>query len=100
MWLIYKMRYLIAFICPPLAVLMCGKPGQALVNFVLSLCLYFPGLFHALLVVSSTQANKRNRQLMNTIEEQNDRLVKALAANRAAAQPPSLSSMPPPLPQT
>lgn len=58
------MRYLIAIILPPLAVLMCGKPAQALLNCVLTLCLWVPGIIHAILVVSSTEADARTRQII------------------------------------
>jgi len=50
------MRYLLAFLLPPLAVLLCGKPFQAILNCALTLCFYLPGLLHALFVVSSTMA--------------------------------------------
>jgi uncharacterized membrane protein YqaE (UPF0057 family) len=58
------MRYLIAIILPPLAVLMCGKPAQALLNCVLTLCLWVPGIIHAILVVSSTEADERTRRII------------------------------------
>jgi uncharacterized membrane protein YqaE (UPF0057 family) len=62
------MRYLIAIILPPVAVLLCGKPVQFLLNIVLTLCFYFPGAIHAILVVSSYQADKRNQKLIRAIE--------------------------------
>lgn len=65
------MLYLIAILLPPLAVLLCGKPFQAVLNFFLTLLLWFPGAIHACLVVSSYHADKRT-----------DRLVKAVSANR------------------
>jgi uncharacterized membrane protein YqaE (UPF0057 family) len=58
------MRYLLALILPPLAVLLCGKPVQALLNIVLTLCLFIPGVIHALFVVSSHLADRRNRELI------------------------------------
>ena len=51
--------YLLAILCPPLAVLLCGKPIQALLNLLLSLLLYVPGLVHALMVVTERKADKR-----------------------------------------
>ncbi|MDQ7094219.1 YqaE/Pmp3 family membrane protein [Desulfosporosinus sp. PR] len=51
--------YFLAIICPPLAVLLCGKPIQAILNLVLSLLFYFPGLIHALMVVSEKKSNER-----------------------------------------
>ncbi len=37
------MRYLLAIVFPPIAVLLCGKPVQFLLNIVLTLFFYFPG---------------------------------------------------------
>ena len=47
------MLYLVAILVPPLAVLLCGKPFQALLNIVLTLLIYFPGMIHAILVVNN-----------------------------------------------
>jgi len=52
------MRFL-AIICPPLAVLICGKPIQAFINFLLTICLWVPGAIHAWGVVSDHKADKR-----------------------------------------
>jgi uncharacterized membrane protein YqaE (UPF0057 family) len=59
-----SMLYLVAVVLPPLAVLLCGKPFQALLSVVLSLFLYFPGLIHALFVVNKHYADKRQQQLI------------------------------------
>ena len=53
------MKYLVAIICPPLAVLMCGTPMQALVNLALTLCLWVPGIIHALFIVNRAMADER-----------------------------------------
>jgi uncharacterized membrane protein YqaE (UPF0057 family) len=58
------MLYLVAVILPPLAVLLCGKPLQALLSIVLSLLFYFPGLIHALFVVHNYYADKQHQDLM------------------------------------
>ena len=58
------MLYLVAVILPPLAVLLCGKPLQALLSIVLSLFFYFPGLIHALFVVHNHYAEKRQERLI------------------------------------
>lgn len=68
------MKYLLAILLPPVAVLLCGKPAQALLNCVLTLCLWVPGIIHALLVVASSEADARNRRL--------------IAAQRRYAPPP------------
>ncbi len=62
------MRYLLAIVFPPLAVLFCGKPVQFLLNIILTILCYFPGAIHAILVVSSYQADKRNQKLVKAIE--------------------------------
>lgn len=74
------MKYLIALIFPPLAVLLCGKPFQAILNFFLTLCLYFPGALHAMLVVSSSNADRRHREQLRAIRRQTDTLVKNMTA--------------------
>lgn len=63
------MLYLVAILLPPLAVLMAGKPGQALLNIVLTLLLYFPGLIHALLVVNNHYADQRTGRIEKAIRE-------------------------------
>jgi hypothetical protein len=73
------MRYLIALLIPPLALLLCGKIFQFLISLVL--CVVVGGLFfvgigffliwipalHAILVVSSYNADQRNKQLINAV---------------------------------
>jgi uncharacterized membrane protein YqaE (UPF0057 family) len=61
------MLYLIAVVCPPLAVLLCGKPFQALLSILLSLILWFPGVLHAVLVVHDHYENKRARELREAL---------------------------------
>jgi len=46
------MKWLIAIVLPPLALLLCGKPFQAVLNLGLCLFGYLPGIVHALLVVN------------------------------------------------
>lgn len=46
------MRFLLAILLPPLAVLSCGKPVQAVLNLLLTLCFWLPGALHAVLVVN------------------------------------------------
>lgn len=61
------MRYLIALICPPLAVLLSGKPIQALLNILLTLFFYLPGLIHAICVVNDYEADRRAERLARMI---------------------------------
>ncbi|WP_160045522.1 MULTISPECIES: YqaE/Pmp3 family membrane protein [Paenibacillus] len=65
------MRYLLAIILPPVAVLLCGKPIQALLNFILCIFFWIPGVIHAFAVVSSHKADKRNDKLIRAIQQQN-----------------------------
>lgn len=64
------MRYLLAILVPPLAVLLCGKPVQAVLNLFLTLLLWFPGAIHALFVVSSYKADVRNEKLIQYLKKQ------------------------------
>lgn len=63
------MRYLIAILFPPLAVLLCGKPIQAILNVFLTLLFWIPGMIHALFVVNSHIADKRADRLEKAIRE-------------------------------
>jgi len=61
-------RYIIAIFLPPLAVFLCGKPFQALINILLTLCFWVPGVIHALLVVNSHLADKRTDRVVDAIK--------------------------------
>ena len=63
------MRYFWAVLIPPLAVFLCSKPIQGILNILLTLCFYLPGLIHALFVVSSHLADKRTDKLVKAIEK-------------------------------
>lgn len=63
------MLYLLAIILPPVAVLLCGKPFQALLNIVLTLLFWIPGMLHALFVVNSHLADKRNEKLVRAMKD-------------------------------
>lgn len=82
------MRYLLAILLPPVAVLICGKPFQFLLNLILTLFFWFPGAIHACLVVSATKADERNQKLINAIQSS--------GVNAPRSAPPSLPSSSPP----
>lgn len=63
------MLYLLAILLPPVAVLLCGKPVQAVLNLVLTLLGWLPGVIHALFVVNSHLADKRNKELIKAVKE-------------------------------
>ncbi len=61
------MLFLVAVLCPPAAVMFLGKPSQGAVNLGLTLMLYFPGLLHALSIVSQYKIQQRNETLMRLV---------------------------------
>ncbi len=54
--------YLLAIILPPVAVLLTGRPFQALLNLFLTMFLWLPGAIHAILVVNEHKADARARK--------------------------------------
>lgn len=66
--------YLLALVLPPVAVLIAGKPIQALFNFFLWLLGWIPGSIHAILVVREYKEEKRFERLVKaTSAMQNQR---------------------------
>lgn len=63
------MRYIIAIFLPPLAVFLCGKPFQGVLNIFLTLLFWVPGVIHALLVVHGHLADKRTDRIVKAIQE-------------------------------
>jgi len=63
------MRYLLAIILPPVAVLLCGKPIQFVLNIFLTLLFWIPGVVHAILVVNSHLADKRADKIVKAVEK-------------------------------
>ncbi|MFO0917894.1 MAG: YqaE/Pmp3 family membrane protein [Planctomycetaceae bacterium] len=63
------MLYLLAILLPPVAVLLCGKPMQALLNLVLTCFFWIPGMVHALFVVNSHLADKRTDRLIRELKK-------------------------------
>lgn len=59
------MRILLAILCPPVAVLMCGKWFQGLfISPILTACLWVPGMIHALVVVSNWGKVQREHEAL------------------------------------
>ena len=61
------MIYLLCVVLPPVAVLLKGKPVQAVLNLLLTLLGWIPGVIHAVLVVNNANADKRNDRLIKEI---------------------------------
>jgi uncharacterized membrane protein YqaE (UPF0057 family) len=66
------MRYFLAILLPPIAVLLCGKPAQMILNIILTLLGWIPGIIHALFVVNSHLADKRNKEVIKAIKDQGE----------------------------
>ena len=58
------MRFVLAILLPPLAVLLCGKPFQAILNLLLTLLGWLPGVVHALFVVQNYFADERANRIV------------------------------------
>jgi uncharacterized membrane protein YqaE (UPF0057 family) len=61
------MRYFLCIILPPLAVLTTGRIGAFLLSCLLTLCLWIPGVIHAVLVTNDYYEERRHRQMMRAI---------------------------------
>ena len=61
------MLYFLAILLPPVAVLMVGKPIQALLNLVLTVLGWLPGVIHAIFVINSHKADQRNEALIKAM---------------------------------
>lgn len=64
------MRYVLALLLPPLAVLFCGKPIQFLLNILLCLLGWIPGVVHAVLVVHEHLNDKRTEKIIRAMKQQ------------------------------
>jgi uncharacterized membrane protein YqaE (UPF0057 family) len=62
------MRYFLAIILPPLAVFLCAKPIQALLNLLLTLLGWVPGVIHALFVVHNHLADQRADRIVDAMK--------------------------------
>lgn len=63
------MRYLLAILVPPLAVMKCHKPRQAALNVVLTLLFWLPGAAHAALMVYDHQEEQRAQNVSDAIQK-------------------------------
>jgi uncharacterized membrane protein YqaE (UPF0057 family) len=63
------MLYLVAVVLPPLAVLLAGKPFQAIISFILQLTLigWVPATIHALFVVNNYYADRRANRMIQVM---------------------------------
>ena len=61
------MRSVLAVVCPPLAVLSSGSRAEAVKNAGLTLCLFVPGVVHALGVVDRYNTGRRYDAVMRAM---------------------------------
>ena len=64
------MLYLLAVILPPVAVLLRGRPIQALLNLVLCVFFWLPGVVHAWIVINGANKDKRMREQAKLIAKE------------------------------
>ena len=62
------MLYLLAVLFPPLAVLLAGKPFQAILNVGLTLLFWIPGTIHAIFVAHNYYADRRQDRLIREMQ--------------------------------
>ena len=65
------MLYILAIFLPPLAVLLVGKPLQAIINFFLCFLVWIPAVIHAILVVRDYKADKRMERQVKLMKRDN-----------------------------
>lgn len=62
------MLYVLAFLLPPIAVLMCGKPLQCIFNIILCCIFWVPGVIHAFYIVNTHLMEKQTGKIVDAIE--------------------------------
>ncbi len=63
------MRYFLCLVLPPFAVLTTGRIGAFILSCLLTLCLWIPGVIHAILITNDYYAEKRNRKVVRAIRQ-------------------------------
>jgi uncharacterized membrane protein YqaE (UPF0057 family) len=63
------MRYFLCFLCPPLAVFSTGKPIAFVLNIILTIFFWIPGIVHAILVTTRFYDDRRYRRLMKSARQ-------------------------------
>lgn len=61
------MRYFLCIIFPPLAVLSTGRIGAFILNLLLTLCFWIPGVIHAILVTGDYYDDRRTRRTIRAM---------------------------------
>ncbi len=58
------MKYILAIFLPPLAVLFEGNFGAFLLNLLLTLFFWFPGVIHAVLVINENNTRRATEKVL------------------------------------
>ena len=64
--------YLLAIILPPVAVLMAGKPVQAVIAFLLWPFFIFPSVIYAIAVVNEAKNERNTDRIVDAISRSSD----------------------------
>ena len=62
--------FILCILFPPLAALIAGGLMSGILNFILTLLGWIPGMIHAFMVVNNDKAEKRNQEQIQAIREQ------------------------------
>lgn len=76
------MIYILAIFLPPIALLLKGRVGAAILNFFLCLLFWIPGVVHAIIVIAQGEGERRHKEMMYTIQ------ATAIAAQGGTPPPP------------
>jgi len=63
------MRYFLCIFLPPIAVLTTGKPLAVILNVLLTLIGWLPGVIHAIIVTDKYYADKRTDKLIKGLKK-------------------------------
>jgi uncharacterized membrane protein YqaE (UPF0057 family) len=61
------MRYVLAIVLPPIAVLSTGRVLQAVINLLLTLLGWVPGVVHAALITNDYYNDKRINRMLDSL---------------------------------
>jgi uncharacterized membrane protein YqaE (UPF0057 family) len=79
------MRYLLALVLPPVAVIYCHRPRQLPVSLLLTACLWVPGAVHALILAHDAAARARTDRLADVVLAYEERMSRAYRQRRLRA---------------
>jgi uncharacterized membrane protein YqaE (UPF0057 family) len=79
------MRYLLALVLPPVAVIYCHRPRQLPVSLLLTACLWVPGVVHALILAHDAAARARTDRLADVVLAYEERMSRAYRQRRLRA---------------